>query len=234
MPRSIDPYMYFRQGEEVAAPPPKVDYLLGVDLAQTTDYTAIAAIERIAKADGATFHVRDLERFRDRSYVDIARHIRGLVAALRTQGNREITVVVDATGVGRAALDIMRESEIDAPLIAITITGGDVVSGDMREGFRVPKRDLVAVVAVTLQSKPQRLRIRQDMKLAPVLTEELARFKAKINVTTGHDSYESWREADHDDCVLAVALATWFGSRTKPATWSDIDPSALHAFVMGI
>jgi hypothetical protein len=72
------------------------------------------------------------------------------------------------------------------------------------------------------------------MKLAPVLTEELAQFKAKINVSTGHDSYESWRQADHDDCVLAVALAVWFGQRSKPTSWADIPPDALRDYVMGL
>jgi hypothetical protein len=32
----------------------------------------------------------------------------------------------------------------------------------------------------------------------------------KIDLTTGHDSYGQWREGQHDDLVLAVALATWW------------------------
>lgn len=26
---------------------------------------------------------------------------------------------------------------------------------------------------------------------------------------TAHDSYEAWREGDHDDLVIAVAMACW-------------------------
>jgi hypothetical protein len=37
--------------------------------------------------------------------------------------------------------------------------------------------------------------------------------EVKINIATGHDSYEAWREGDHDDLVLAVALACWTGER---------------------
>lgn len=33
-------------------------------------------------------------------------------------------------------------------------------------------------------------------------------FKVKIS-TSGHDSYEAWREGDHDDLVLAALLALW-------------------------
>jgi hypothetical protein len=32
-------------------------------------------------------------------------------------------------------------------------------------------------------------------------------------VATGHESPEAWRERDHDDLVLAVALAVWCGER---------------------
>ncbi len=41
----------------------------------------------------------------------------------------------------------------------------------------------------------------------------------KIHVATAHDSYEAWREGDHDDLVLSVAMACWAGERflRKPA-----------------
>jgi hypothetical protein len=38
-------------------------------------------------------------------------------------------------------------------------------------------------------------------------------FKQTINPITAHDSYSAWREADHDDLVLSVAMACWFGER---------------------
>jgi hypothetical protein len=38
-------------------------------------------------------------------------------------------------------------------------------------------------------------------------------FKVKIDPVTAHDSYSAWREQDHDDMVLAVALAAWYGER---------------------
>jgi hypothetical protein len=34
-------------------------------------------------------------------------------------------------------------------------------------------------------------------------------FRRKIDLRTAHDSYEHWREGDHDDLVLAVCLACW-------------------------
>src|SRR5687768_5151295 len=49
-------------------------------------------------------------------------------------------LAVDATGVGRAVVDLFRVMRL--PLVAITITGGNAVSGDGDE-YGVPKRDLV-------------------------------------------------------------------------------------------
>jgi hypothetical protein len=47
------------------------------------------------------------------------------------------------------------------------------------------------------------------MELWPALKKELLNFRRKINLKTAHDSYEHWRESDHDDLVLAAALACW-------------------------
>ncbi len=41
-----------------------------------------------------------------------------------------------------------------------------------------------------------------------MLVEELQNFKLKIT-TAGNDTYEAWRESDHDDLVLAAAMAAW-------------------------
>ena len=53
----------------------------------------------------------------------------------------------------------------------------------------------------------------EDMKLWPTLHEELLNFKRKIDLRSAHDSYELWRESDHDDLVLATALACWWARR---------------------
>ncbi len=48
------------------------------------------------------------------------------------------------------------------------------------------------------------------------LEKELSTFKRKINLATAHDSYEHWREGDHDDLVLAAALAVWSARAPGP------------------
>jgi hypothetical protein len=48
----------------------------------------------------------------------------------------------------------------------------------------------------------------------------------KINISTAHDSYEAWREGDHDDLVLSVALACWAGERF----WAKPKLAKVHIF----
>lgn len=59
----------------------------------------------------------------------------------------------------------------------------------------------------------RRLKIAAGLELASVLTAELENFRSKTSLA-GHNSYgagEDWREGHHDDLVLAVALACWYG-----------------------
>jgi hypothetical protein len=47
-------------------------------------------------------------------------------------------------------------------------------------------------------------------------------FRAKIT-TKGHDTYESWRDGDHDDLVLALALGSWYFERTRLNRHSSVN-----------
>ena len=137
--------------------------------------------------------------------------------------NTPVELIVDQTGVGRPVVDLLRDAALPCRLVPIMITGGQTVTqteeqvGWVKEiGFHVPKRDLVGVLAVLLQS--ERIRVAQDLHAAQLLVQELLNFRVKISLS-GRDSYgagEEWRDGAHDDLVLAVALAAWYGE--NPAT----------------
>jgi hypothetical protein len=55
-----------------------------------------------------------------------------------------------------------------------------------------------------------RLKVAAGLPEAETLKKELLNFRVKIDPKTAHDSYEHWREGDHDDLVLAVSMACWF------------------------
>jgi hypothetical protein len=123
--------------------------------------------------------------------------------------NSDYTVIADATGVGRPVIDLMRKQHIKT--IPISITGGEKELFDPElGGWKVPKRVLVSNLQVLLQNG--QLKFAEGMMHAQTLINELLNFKIKVN-TKGNDTYETWREGDHDDLVLSLALAAWYAVR---------------------
>jgi hypothetical protein len=73
----------------------------------------------------------------------------------------------------------------------------------------VPKLELVSTMQVLLQS--HRLIVASSLPYAALLMNELVNFKLKQPPKS--DEIADWREAPHDDLVLAVAMAVWKGER---------------------
>jgi hypothetical protein len=186
-------------------------YFVGLDLGQAHDFTALDILERQQLFPGlppASYSLRHLQRFeRGTSYPAIVKGVRAILARPPLAGSA-VYLAVDATGVGRPVCDMIRP--VFPAMAAITITGGRDVTEDW-DGFCTPKRDLVSVLQVLLQGR--RLKIAKGLPEAENLAHELSSFKVKVNVSSGSETFESWRERDHDDLVLAVALAAWLGER---------------------
>jgi hypothetical protein len=53
------------------------------------------------------------------------------------------------------------------------------------------------------------------LALADTLAKELTHFRVKVSAA-GAESFEALRERDHDDLVLALALACWVGQNQPP------------------
>lgn len=201
-------------------------FTVGVDLGQASDFTALCVLDRQtarlepsvlepykfthpAETEPAPdeYHAVHLERIRGRSYPSIVAGVESMMGAAPLAGNSRL--VLDRTGVGRAVFDMF----VDAGLhpVGISIHGGDAVTED-DGGFRVPKRDLVGVVHRFMSER--RLKTAPGLLLKDVLEDELGNFRYKLNAATAHDSYSAWREAEHDDVVLAVSLALWWAERS--------------------
>jgi phage FluMu gp28-like protein len=174
---------------------------VGLDLGQASDFTAIAVLES-DDSDPRTYQLRHLDRWRGVPYPQIVEKVRAIVDRLPPGS----VLAVDQTGVGAAVVDLLRAARLPVDLIPISIHGGDRVTRDPA-GWRVPKRDLVGVVSVLLES--DRLKIAARLPHARTLVDELRNFRVTINAATAHDSYSAWREKDHDDLVLAAALACY-------------------------
>jgi hypothetical protein len=183
-----------------------------LDLGQANDYTALAIVEQVGEP--IVYQVRHLTSYAlGTPYPSIVGSVRELTLRPALLG---ADLVVDATGVGRPLVDMLSEANLSP--VAVTITGGDSVTSEAGH-FHVPKRDLVSTVQVLLQS--QRLLIAQALPAAEDFVKELLAFQVKIT-SSAHDVYGSWREGTHDDLVLAVALACWYGEHQPGRGWSKL------------
>src|SRR6516162_8131768 len=74
---------------------------------------------------------------------------------------RQAVLCVDATGVGRAVVDMLRRAQLRAQLVAITLTAGARAT-TANGGWNVPKRDLVSVMQLLLQGR--RFQVAKNLK----------------------------------------------------------------------
>lgn len=160
-------------------------------------------------------NVTDLSRFPlQTDYVLMAATVKSGIEQLIAQGRpHKPILVIDHTGVGRGVFDIFRHLLRGmVPLLGVTITGGQKANQDEERPWEwtVPKKDLVGALQIVVQG--DRLRVAPALKLAAVFAQEMQNFRMKVT-TSANVTYEAWRDGDHDDIVLSVALACWMAGR---------------------
>jgi hypothetical protein len=191
---------------------------IGIDLGQARDATALAAVDSYRADAEPSGDARRPRRLKHHDLIHLEKLQPGLsypaqVAAIVSivdalaEGGRSPVLWVDATGVGRPVVDLLRR---DCPytLNAVTIGSGSEV---VRHGsdISVPKADLIGCLEVVLSTR--RLLFAPDLPLAKDLDAELRAFSRELSAT-GRPLYEGGR-GSHDDLVLALALALWAAER---------------------
>jgi hypothetical protein len=195
-------------------------FYAGLDLGQAQDPSAFAIAERRwvqERPDNkacrnvgrwrAHYDVRHLQRWRlGTPYPDIVANVDQMTSEPPLRGCQ---LGIDETGVGKAVVDMFRQAKIKARLVPITITAGHTVTFGM-SGYHIPKRELASTMQALLQG--ERIKFAK-LPETPTLVKELQSFKVKINTATGNETFEAWRERDHDDLCFAVMVAVWLGQR---------------------
>jgi hypothetical protein len=187
-------------------------FYIGLDLGQRQDHSAIAVVERPdlrlpwMTRRPSTLLVRRVERMAlGTPYPRVVARVREIV-----HGIGECTLVVDGTGVGAPVVELLRSARLGCGVTAVTITGGEKESGS-GAAWSVPKRDLIGGVQLALENGD--LRIARHMKEAGALVRELVDVRAVDRVRGGLRTGKVRIGADgsgqHDDLVIALALACW-------------------------
>lgn len=201
-------------------------FILGVDLGQQQDYTAIVLTEHSRRlydpniADTPDWDRRPkkirnhyVTRLIERPelgtpYPEIVERVQSMLENPAIAG--ETQLVVDATGVGIPVIEMMRQASLNP--VGIWITGGeDVVRTNY--GYKVPKKDLATSLQIVFQSR--RIKVSKGIALREVFKKELSNFRVKIT-DSAKETFEAWRQNDHDDIVLAQAIAIWWAEKVNP------------------
>jgi len=193
---------------------------MGLDLGQAVNHTALAVVER-------RWHQATVNEFiasGGRAYQGEHRHtVVGadrlalgtpyprVVDWVRTRaseyGKSLKAIVVDATGLGSAVMDLFQEARLDARVIGVQITGAapNGVHGGSRptpSGYQsLARLELLTSLQVAIQTERIQISMSRCREWEILIRElENLRFEGKSRGT-------------QDDLAFALALAVWWGMR---------------------
>jgi hypothetical protein len=167
------------------------------------------------------YDIKNIEQYQGLGYEEMAERVLTIMANPQLRMNTDL--IVDGTGVGDAAVELMRKRGL-CP-VPIIFSGGDAPKphyagmgevfglGDrpfgakILEKISVPKKDLVAAGNLMLQRGRVRIapgRWNEDLK------KQLVKFKGKVNEKTGNRKYEAETAEDHDDLVVCFLMGAWW------------------------
>lgn len=208
---------------------------IGADIGQRVDPTAIVVCEALRRDTGrhtrpptlhpgqsgvgfmqrpvqeTVFTARHLERLPlGTDYPSVAARVaevvRGVWDRYPPRGVR-VYLTVDATGVGRPLVDLLKEHLAGA---AVHLSAATFVHGDRLDGYagkrelRVGKAFLVSRLQALIQT--DRLHLPAGHPEAQVMARELAGYEIKVD-QNANDTYGAFKVGSHDDLVTALGLA---------------------------
>lgn len=220
-------------------------FIASLDCGQIQDYSALV----IMQAQGTPRRVIYDERTGYETPVEVLpvtmidiRHVERFPLGLRYRQIAELVIdrvsrtpkpvyfVLDETGVGVSVIEDFGRLRPHG----ITITAGKTATTPAPRKYHVPKRDLISAAQVRLQNHTLRIAdaVPDVLPHAKLLIKELLSFRVKISVS-GHDTYEAWREQEHDDLVLAAAQGVWFAEEIFRQMHAAVQERLLGARIQG-
>lgn len=206
------------------AAPAEEAFIMGVDLGQSQDPTALVVLRHTRKPldtwtvnDKAHTTKQDIEECFDvvhaervklgTPYPDVVAHVRAVLN--RPPLPYGCHLVVDESGVGRPVGDMFNAAGLRA--IRVLITAGTEVTKQDQLRWSVAKSLLISGVDARLHSGE--LRFAAELGEAHALHDELKDFRRHLT-SAGRATYQA-RAGKHDDLVLAVAIALWWATERR-------------------
>lgn len=180
-------------------------YILGVDLGQSYDFSVLTILDAEFNNSGKlSYDLVYIKKFAlKQSYLAVVEEIESVIEFYGLHGN--YALVIDYTGVGHPVFDIFTSKGLNP--MGVTITAGLKANQQAFNKVTVPKKDIVTYLQIVLQNR--RIRIPKALGLLKELKQELLNFKFKVGANMkmtfgGSKGY-------HDDIVMALGVAIWFG-----------------------
>jgi hypothetical protein len=213
------------------------DYIIGVDLGQSQDYSALTVLrrqwwrpgEKPTPEKASLWHeIPMLVRWElGTEYPRIVQNIVEIYKQVwsRSKFNEPPALVVDQGGPGRPVMDLLRKVKLPPDgsrmmPVGVMLTGGASVS-ERTDDMSVPQRDVCSALVVAAQSGD--LKVASSLELADEFEKELQAFGYDIKRKSGKLRYEAQGTA-HDDLVLSASLALWYSTNKLPHNFFAVRP----------
>jgi hypothetical protein len=189
-------------------------FTIGLDLGQRRDPAAIVIVEK--EENYYTEYVQRPAQMMVRyaatfplgtPYPVVVAAVRSLVR--QSDIRDQCSLVLDITGVGIPVADMFRSARLGCGLDAVTITSGGRQTSVNSE-YSVPRQDLISGVQLMLEQGL--LRISAAMPQRGRLVRELMSMRMTRS-PTGNVRLGADGSGEHDDLVIALALAVWRAKR---------------------
>ena len=184
-------------------------YIISLDPAQLHDYSALAVIEK----EGGIYRIVSLSRKQRLPYTEIVAWAQKvyLNPKFREDVAHPPFFLLDVGGVGRAIADMLTAAKV--PVTGIQLTGGEA---ETKEGNTHYVSKSLLIGRFLRAWDEGRVKMPAAASFLDLFNSELRAFKGEMS-SQGRVRFEA-EQGEHDDLVLAVAQAVWWGeTRPKPA-----------------
>lgn len=210
-------------------------FVLGLDLGQTTDFTALSVgqvkpmVQRLPIEQDPDDPLDESEIPTRKTFMVELQHLARLpkrmpyptqvekvgevVTQVKDAGR--VLLVIDHTSVGRPVVDMFRMARLGVPIWGVTIATSAMKKAKRDEDtgdWVVGKKDLVGALIALMHSERVKVARGIDPEILEIWTKEMRSFQMKFTAAA-NVTMEAGREGEHDDLVLATSLMAWAASR---------------------